>query len=147
MGLDRAFDISVSGLDAARMQQEIVASNLANIDATRTSTGGPYRRQILILGEKQLAFSDILESEMQKAYRGKLSGGVEVVDIMDDPTPFQKVYKPGHPDADAEGYVSMPNVSMAKEMVDMVYASKLYQANIMAFNATKKMAQDTLQLP
>ena len=76
-----------------------------------------------------------------------MGGGVEVVAIVDDTTPFQKVYNPGHPDADENGFVSLPNVSMSKEMVDLVYISKLYEANITTFNIAKKMAQDTLQIP
>lgn len=147
MGLNRAFDISVDGITAAKIKEEIIASNLANIDTTRSITGGPYRRKMVVLGEKELSFSDILEREKQKIYGRRFSGGVEVVDIIDDPSPFQQVYKPGHPDADENGYVMLPNVSMAEEMVDLVYTSRVYQANITAFNATKKMAQDTLQLP
>ena len=146
MGLDQAFDISVTGIEAARVKQELIASNLANIDATRTLDGGPYRRKILVLGEKQMAFSEVLEREEAKL-TGRHSGGVKIVDIIDDMSPFPRVYNPGHPDADKFGYVSMPNVSMSQEMIDMVYTSKIYQANITAYNATKKMAQDTLQLP
>ncbi|MFA5875413.1 MAG: flagellar basal body rod protein FlgC [Candidatus Margulisiibacteriota bacterium] len=146
MGLNQAFDISVSGIEAARLKQEIIASNLANIDTTRTSDGGPYRRKTVILGEEPLNFNSILEQETKKLY-GKKPGGVKVVDLVDDLTPFMRVYNPGHPDADADGYVDLPNVSMSEEMIDMVFTSKMYQANITAFNATKKMAQDTLQLP
>ena len=147
MGLNRAFDISVSGITAAKIKEEIIASNLANIDTTRSITGGPYRRKMVVIGEKQLSFSDILANENEKIYGNKFSGGVDVVDIVDDTSPFQKVFKPGHPDADENGYVRLPNVSMSEEMIDLVYTSRVYQANITAFNATKKMAQDTLQLP
>lgn len=141
MGLDQAFDISVSGIDAQRIRMEIIASNLANIDSTRSITGGPYRRKVAVLSEKILSFPEVLSAAEQRA------GGVEVVEIAEDGTPFQKVYNPGHPDADAEGFVTLPNVSLSKEMVDMVYVQKLYEANITAFNVTKKMAQDTLQIP
>ena len=141
MGLNQAFDISVSGINAQRIRMEIIASNLANIDSTRTLEGGPYRRKIAVLGEKRLTFSDALtEAEKQ-------AGGVDVMEIAEDGTPFQKVYNPGHPDADAQGFVMLPNVSLSKEMVDMTYVQKLYEANITVYNATKKMAQDTLQLP
>jgi flagellar basal-body rod protein FlgC len=133
MGLNRALDISVSAIDAQRVAQELIASNIANINTTRTVYGGPYRRRVPVFAE-QLARAE------QKL------GGVEVVDVVEDTTPFQKVYNPGHPDADREGFVSLPNVNLSTEMVDQVYTSRLYEANITAFNATKKMMQDTLQL-
>ena len=142
MGLDQSMDISVSAINANRIHMELISSNLANIDTTRTEEGGPYRRKIPVFGEKPLQFSDALSAAQQK----KMPGGIEIKDIVEDPTPFQKVYNPGHPDADKQGYVSLPNVSMAKEMVDMVYVEKVYEANITAFNATKKMAQDTLSI-
>ena len=144
MGLNRALDISVSAIEAQRLTQELIASNLANINTTRSIDGGPYRRRVAVLGEKHLAFSDELEIAQKKYIAG--SGGVEVLDVVEDMTPFQRVYKPGHPDADQQGYVSLPNVQLSEEMVDMIYSSKLYEANITAFNSTKKMLQDTLQI-
>jgi len=141
MGLDQAMDISVSAINANRIHMEIISSNLANINTTRTVQGGPYRRKMPVFGEKPLEFSQALTAAQKS-----LGGGIEVKEIADDPTPFQKVFNPGHPDADSDGFVSLPNVSMAKEMVDMVYVSKLYEANIVAYNATKKMAQETLQV-
>jgi len=141
MGLDQALDISVSAIHANRAHMEVISSNLANINTTRTEQGGPYRRKIPVFSEKPLEFAEALN-----AAESKLSGGIEVSEIVDDPTPFQKVFNPGHPDADSEGFVSLPNVSMAKEMVDMVYVSKVYEANITAYNATKKMEQETLQI-
>jgi flagellar basal-body rod protein FlgC len=141
MGLDQAMDISVSAINANRINMELISSNLANINTTRTEQGGPYRRKIAVFGEKPLQFSDALSAAQKK-----MPGGIEIEDIVEDPTPFQKVYNPGHPDADSQGYVSLPNVSMAKEMVDMVYVEKVYEANITAFNATKKMATDTLSI-
>jgi len=141
MGLDQALNISVSAINANRTHMEIISSNLANINTTRTVQGGPYRRKIPVFNEKPLEFSEALSSA-----EGKLSGGIEVSEIVDDPTPFQKVFNPGHPDADSDGFVSLPNVSMAKEMVDMVYVTKAYEANITAYNATKKMEQETLQI-
>ena len=145
MGLNQALDISVSGIEAQRRTMELIASNLANVSTTRTIYGGPYRRRIAILTEKPLSFDAELSKANLKLY-GE-SGGVEVQDVVEDQTPFQKVYNPGHPDADAQGFVAMPNVNLATEMVDLVYVSKLYEANITAFNATKKMKQDIMQLP
>jgi len=145
MGFNQALDISVSGVEAQRRTMELISSNLANINTTRTVYGGPYRRKIAVLGEKPLAFDQVLAQAQLRSY-GSGAGGVEVSDVVEDNTPFQKVYKPGHPDADADGYVEMPNVDMSTEMVDMIMGSRLYEANITAFNATKKMMQDTLSL-
>ncbi|MFH1347322.1 MAG: flagellar basal body rod protein FlgC [Candidatus Margulisiibacteriota bacterium] len=144
MGLNQAMDISVTGLQAQRVTMELIASNLANINSTRTVYGGPYRRRVAVLGETPVSFSDELSRAEAKLYGG---GGVEVVDVVEDSTPFQKVYNPGHPDANEQGFVSLPNVNYSTEMVDMMYTSRLYEANITAFNSTKKMMQDTMQLP
>ncbi|MFC1540720.1 flagellar basal body rod protein FlgC [Candidatus Margulisiibacteriota bacterium] len=144
MGLNRAMDISVSGIEAQRLTMELIASNLANINTTRTVYGGPYRRRIPVLSEKPVSFSDELSKAESKLGKG---GGVKVADVVQSTTPFQKVYKPGHPDADEHGFVSLPNVNLSEEMVDMIYTERLYEANITAFNATKKMMQDTLQIP
>ena len=145
MGFDRALDISVSAIEAERRTLELIASNLANVNTTRTVLGGPYRRKIAVLAEKPLSFRDELSKAQQRLFPE--NGGVEVVEVVEDNTPFQKVYNPGHPDADAQGYVALPNVNLSNEMVEMIYASRLYEANITAFNATKKMMQDTMQLP
>lgn len=143
MGFDRAMDISVSGIEAQRITMELIASNLANINTTRTIYGGPYRRRIPILSEKPLTFAE----ELAKAEFKLVGGGVEVTDVVEDMSPFPKIYKPGHPDADQHGFVSLPNVNLSTEMVDLIYTSRLYEANITAFNATKKMMLDTLQIP
>ena len=142
MGLNRAMDISISGVEAQRITMELIASNIANINTTRTVYGGPYRRRIPVLSEKSLSFAE----ELARAEGKIAAGGVEVQDVVEDTTPFQKVYKPGHPDADAQGFVSLPNVDLSQEMVDLTYSQRLFEANVTAFNATKKMMQDTLQL-
>ena len=145
MGLNRAMDISVSGLAAQRITLELIASNIANVNTTSTVYGGPYRRRVAVLGEKPVSFSDEL-ARAQNQLSSNVAG-VEVVDVVEDTTPLQRVYKPGHPDSDAEGFVELPNVNLSEEMVDLVYTQRLYEANITAFNATKKMMQDTLQIP
>lgn len=142
MGLMQAFDISVTGLNAQRMHMEIIASNIANINSTRSIFGGPYRRQIPIFGEEPIAFGEAL----RRAESRIAGGGVSVTDVVGDASPFQKVYDPGHPDADTEGFVALPNVSLSKEMVDLTYASRLYEANITVFKSTQKMAENTLLL-
>lgn len=140
MGLDRALDISFSGIQAERVAMELIASNLANVNTTRSIYGGPYRRRIAALSENPLTFDQALTLAEHN-----MGGGVRVDDIIEDATPFAKVYNPGHPDADAQGYVLLPNVNLANEMVDQIYVSRLYEANITTFNAIKKMQQDTIQ--
>ncbi len=142
MGLEDALDISVSGIDAERQHMELISSNIANINTTRTLNGGAYRRKIAVFGEKELSFDQELKSA-----EGKIeSGGVMVSEIAEDKSPLHKVYNPSHPDADGKGFVNMPNVDLAKEMVDMTESSKLYESNITVFNVTKKMIQDTMQI-
>ncbi len=144
MSLDQALEISVSGIEAERRAMELISSNIANISTTRTIYGGPYRRKIAVFQEKPLTFEQVLSAA--EARVNNAAGGVEVADVVDDMSPFQKVYKPGHPDADEQGFVQMPNVNLSDEMVDMIYVSKLYEANINAYNATKKMVTDTLTI-
>ncbi len=144
MSLDQALEISVSGIEAERRAMELISSNIANISTTRTIYGGPYRRKIAVMQEKPLSFDQVLARAEAKV--NGAAGGVEVADVVEDMSPFQKVYKPGHPDADEQGFVQMPNVNLSDEMVDMIYVSKLYEANINAYNATKKMVTDTLTI-
>jgi len=139
--LNRALDISVSAINAERLHMELISSNIANINTTRTLTGGPYQRKVAVFTERPLSFA----AELAVAQQKLKTGGVEIK-VMEDNSPFQKVYKPGHPDADAFGFVKLPNVNLATEMVDLVSASRLYEANITVYNATKKMMQDTLQI-
>ncbi len=142
MGLDDALMISVSGINAERQHMELISSNIANINTTRSLSGGPYKRKLAVFSERQLSFAEELTLAEQK----QKGGGVEVKDIIEDNSPFHKVYNPSHPDADAQGFVNMPNIDLSAEMVDMVYSSKLYEANITVYNVTKKMMQDTLQI-
>ncbi len=124
-----SFDISASGLAAQRARLNVIAANLANMETTRTDEGGPYRR-------RQVVF----------ASRGGNPGGVEVAGVAADPREPRRVYQPGHPDADPQGFVAYPNVNLAEEMVDLVSATRSYQANAAAFNAAKAMVQHTLEL-
>jgi len=143
MGLNSALNISVSGVIAERDHMELISSNIANINTTRTLAGGAYKKKIAVYSEKPLSFEEELMRAEQKKAKG---GGVQIADVVDDRSPFHKVYNPSHPDADAQGFVNMPNVDLSTEMVDMVYSSKLYEANITAYNATKKMMTDTLTI-
>lgn len=141
MGLNSALEISASGIYAASEQMEVIASNMANINTTRTLGGGPYRRRIAVFGEKQLTFEQELERAEKKALKG-----VAIKEVVEDTSPLQKVYNPSHPDADENGFVSMPNVSVSKENVDLIYNSKYSEANVNAYNATKQMMRETLQI-
>lgn len=144
MGLDNALNISISGVYAEREHMEMIASNLANINTTRSIDGGPYRRKVLSYLEVPISFADTLNTAEEKI---ELSGGgVKTKVALDMKAPLQKVYNPGHPDADENGYLSLPNVSVATEMTDLVYTNSLYSANITVFNATKKMEQEALQI-
>jgi len=123
------FDISASGLSAQRARLDIITSNIANVETTRTPGGGPYRRL-------QALF----------ASRSSGAGGVEMLGSVLDPRDFRRVYQPGHPEADADGIVAYPNVNIVEEMVDLVSATRSYEANAAAFNAAKTMAQNALDL-
>lgn len=136
MAFLRSLDISASGMTAQRMRLDIVSENIANKDTTRTANGGAYRK-------KSVVFQDIL----RQAGAGKQKGGVMVSEIIEDNiTPMQMVYNPGHPDADADGYVEMPNVDSLKETVDAMSASRSYDANVTAFNIMKQMASKGLDI-
>lgn len=144
MGLNNARDIAVSGILAERTHMELIASNIANVNTTKTADGGVYGRKIAVYSEKPLSFEKQLEKAQSKL--NSSGGGVDVRVVDDDVSKFQKVYNPGHPDADSDGYVTLPNVSLSKEMADLIYSSQLYNANITVFGSIKKMSQDTLQI-
>lgn len=127
-----SFDISASGLFAQRTRLDVIANNIANAETTRTPEGGPYVR-------KQVTFAEALDQNQKAA-------GVEVSDITSDPAPPHMVYDPGHPDAGPDGYVAMPNVSTIEEMVDMVAATRSYEANVTAMDAAKSMFTSALEL-
>lgn len=141
MKIFRAMRISASGLSAERLRMDTIASNIANVNTTRTEEGGPYRRKVAL-------FEENLDKEMNKlsqksSFNGK---GVKAVAIVEDDAPFKRVYDPTHPDADEEGFVDMPNVDMLKEMVDLIAASRAYEANVTAINTEKNMALKALEI-
>jgi flagellar basal-body rod protein FlgC len=143
MGLFDALDASGSALSAERVRMDVTAENLANAQSTRTANGqGPYRRKEVVLQEagagvgSRATFADSLHA----------ARGVKVAGIVEDPSPSRKVYDPGHPDADAKGYVEMPNVNTVTEMTDLIGASRAYEANVTAMQTTKAMFARTLDL-
>jgi flagellar basal-body rod protein FlgC len=135
MRIFSALDISASGLSAERTRMEVIANNLANANTTRTPEGGPFRRQLVILRGTEV--SDPNRTE-------KL--GVTVAGVVDDPSAFPMTFNPSHPDADADGYVAMPNVNAVEEMVDMITAVRAYEANITAIDASKNMVRSSLDI-
>ena len=135
MKLFDSLAIRASGLTAERLRMDTIASNSANADTTRTETGGPYRRKVAVFREK-------LDAEMDR----KAGAGVEAAAVVEDPSPFKRVYDPSHPDADEEGYVALPNVNLLNEMVDMIAATRAYEANVTTLNATKAMYAKALEI-
>jgi len=141
MKVFKAMRISASGLSAERLRMDTIAANIANVNTTRTENGGPYKRKIAV-------FKENLEKEMDRL-SGKTSfngNGVKAVAIVEDNSPAKKVYDPSHPDADAEGFVEMPNVNLLNEMVDLIAATRAYEANVAAINAEKNMALKALEI-
>lgn len=146
MGYFSSFEISSSALTAQRLRMDIISQNLANVSTTRTETGDPYRRRTVVFQER--AGTPSFSSYLSQASRQKLGigSGVRVSAIVEDDTPFREVYDPGHPDADDNGIVRMPNVDTVTEMVNMISATRAYDANITAMNATKAMAMKALEI-
>jgi flagellar basal-body rod protein FlgC len=139
MSLQRAFAISATGLTAQRTRMETVASNLANVRTTRTPEGGPYRRQAPVFTAEPLdvSFDDTL---------GRALRAVEVQRIVQDDSEPLLRYEPGHPDADESGFVAYPNIDPVKEMVDMLSATRSYEANVTVVRSVKDMSNHALQI-
>lgn len=140
-----SMNISASGLTAQRTVMDVIANNIANANTTRTPTGGPYRREIVELAP--IGTSGSFANSLNQAMSGSSpsGGGVQVVGIVQDGSPFPTVYDPTSPNA-VNGYVQMPNVNISTEMVDMAAATQAYQANVTAFDSAKQMNVDALQL-
>jgi flagellar basal-body rod protein FlgC len=152
MGLFDGLDISATGLTAQRLRMDVTAENLANAQTTRGANGQPYRRKEVILQEiPATGFGAQLSSAMGAATgatpgTGAGVGGVQVAQIAEDKTPGKLVYDPGNPDANAQGYVRMPNVDTVSEMVDLIDSSRAYEANVTAMQTAKAMFSKTLDL-
>lgn len=171
MGLFDAIDIAGSGLTAERVRMDVTSENLANAQTTKTATGGPYQRQEVLLQQVpggQGSFAGTLAGAMQQpagtegianpvqpgegaleqgaSSTGGPAGGVAVAGIVNDTTPDKLVYDPGNPEADAKGYVKMPNVDTVTEMVDLISESRTYQSDVTAMQTAKSMFNATLTL-
>jgi flagellar basal-body rod protein FlgC len=148
-----AMDIAASALSVQRTRMAIVASNLANVESTRDpQVAGPYRRRELVVQATPLAdFTQVLREELgarddaAEEVEGALRG-VTVSSIELDPSPPMRVYNPGHPDADAQGYVAMPNISVMREMADMMAAARAYEANLATLRTVRDMATSALEI-
>ena len=144
-GIFGGLDISASGMTAERLRMDVIAENLANAQTTHGANGQPYRRKEVVLQESGAgSFGATLASAM--GARNAAPGGVQVAGVVEDQTNFKTVYDPGNPDADAKGYVRMPNVDTVAEMVDLISASRSYEANVTAMTAAKQMFTKTLEL-
>lgn len=142
MSFLNSLNISASGMTAQRLRMDVVSENIANMETTRTADGEPYRRKMVVLRERQANnFGAVLEQA-----RSRANGGVEVSEIAEDTSELIPVYDPGHPDADEDGYVRMPNVDLMKETADAMAAYRAYEANVTAFNTMKAMAQKALEV-
>jgi flagellar basal-body rod protein FlgC len=143
MDLFSSMRVSASGLEAQNKRMNTISSNLANSETTRGADGGPYRKKDAIFAAQtdRESFGEILKDQLDENVQG-----VQVVEIAEDEKPPRLIYNPHHPDANAEGYVAMPNVSPVEEMANMISAQRSYEANVTALNAAKSMAQKALEI-
>jgi len=144
MNLLGVLEISGSALTAERQRAEVLASNLANAQTTRTAKGGPYQRQLVVFRARQVgkaAFARVLSD-----FSDRCAQGVEVKRVMPDPTPPVQRYEPAHPDADSQGYVAYPSINPIEEMVNLMGAARSYGLNVAAVQATKNMISQSLEI-
>ena len=144
MGLFQSFNISASGMTAQRFRTDIIAENIANVNTTRTSDGEPYRRKLVVFQEKDVTpFSQFFSSSKNSA----IGNGVKVTRVVEDyENDFIMEYDPSNPDADENGYVYYPNVNTVSEMTELIDATRAYEANATAFEASKSLAQTGLTI-
>ncbi|HXN39188.1 MAG TPA: flagellar basal body rod protein FlgC [Solirubrobacteraceae bacterium] len=143
MGLFDAIGIAGSGLTAQRVRMDVTAENLANADTTKAANGQPYQRQEVVLRETG---SQGFNGALAQASQAEQPGGVQVAQIVADATPDQQVYDPGNPEADAKGYVKLPNVSTVTEMTDLISEQQSYQSDVTAMQTAKTMFSATLEV-
>ena len=148
MTMFHGFNTTASALTAQRLRMDVVSSNMANVDTTRgrfvDGEWQPYRRKMVVMQPNENRFASHLSKAMGRSSHP--GNGVKVSRIIEDQTPFKLVYQPDHPDANAEGYVQLPNVDPLKEMVDMMSATRSYEANVTTLNATKNMLMKALEI-
>jgi len=139
MNFLKSLETSASGLYAQRKRMDIIASNLANIETTRTEKGGPYRRKMVVMKTKEI------DQDFDTMFNSSVKG-VQIEDIVEDQTPFKKVYNPSHPDADGDGYLHKPNVDLIVETTNMLMSRRAFEANIAAIKATRQMVIKALEI-
>jgi len=145
-GFYSSVEISASGMSAERLAMDVIANNIANANTTRTPEGGPFKRQLIVFAQKQDPSAAQPGADTPQGDQGGGVAGVQAVGIISDPGPDKLAYDPTNPDADANGYVHYPNVEVVKEMVDMMAASRAYEANVAAIQDARQMGQAALQL-
>ena len=138
MNFLQSLEISASGLYAQRKRMDVIASNLANIETTRSEKGGPYRRKIVVMSTKPIGEFDRILSLQRD--------GVKIDEIVEDGSDFKTVFNPSHPDANEEGYLLKPNVDLVVEITNMLLARRAYEANITVLKSTKQMAMKALEI-
>ena len=149
MSMFGGIDAAASGLTAERLRMDVISNNIANVNSTRTVDGGPFKRKYVIFQPREAeknSFSAMLEGAMNKGGKNRAGDGVRAIGIGTDDSMGKLVYDPGHPDANADGYVELPNMDIVTEMVDMITASRAYEANVTTINAAKSMAQQALNI-
>ncbi|SDC85997.1 flagellar basal-body rod protein FlgC [Paenibacillus sp. UNCCL117] len=149
MRLTNGYDISASALTAQRFRMDVISSNIANAESTRAQLVNgkwvPYQRKLVTLESKPQNFAYSLQNAMSGQDQGA-GEGVRVTRVFEDTSPLKQVYNPTHPDADENGFVMMPNVDIMKEMVDMISATRSYEANVTALNASKALVTKALEI-
>ena len=143
MSIFNSINISTSALNAEKTRVDIISKNMANVNVTRSTGGMPYRRQMVVFEENK---PNLFENHLSKYRNNNNTAGVKISKIVEDDSPFKLVYEPGHPDADENGYLKMPNVDIIKEMVDLISAQRSYDANITAINSSKSMLMKALEI-
>jgi flagellar basal-body rod protein FlgC len=149
MGLFDAIDVTGSGLSAERLRMDVTSENLANAQTTKGADGQPYRRKTVVLqsaGTAGSSFGAVLGAAMGRGPGSSPVQGVQVAGIVADATPLKRIYDPGHPDADKNGYVTMPNVNTVTEMTDLISSSRAYEADVTAMQTAKQMFSKTLDI-
>lgn len=143
MGYFSSLDIGASALTAQSLRIDTISQNIANANTTRSENGQPYRRKFVLFEERKGEAGSDVEGAMKMGMAGN---GVRVTKIMEDKSPLKKVYDPGHPDADKDGYVSFPNVDTVIEMVNLISATRAYEASVTAMNSSKSIAIKALEI-
>jgi len=140
MSLFSSMQVSASGMAAQRTRAELLVQNIANSETTRTPEGGPYKRQDVVFS------TDEESSPFSAVFQNEVGTGVRVADVIQDQSPPERRYMPGHPDADANGYVAFPKINPAEDMVDLLNSSRSYEANVAAISSVKDMISRSIDI-